>query len=165
LQRVGAHFKQFLRNKLVEHKQYICEHGDDLPEIGDWKWPGHEDPCTQFGFQQSEELPLRHRKDPSGTSACSSLGRQDRMGRQSCRHPGAELSAELSGRTSGRSRRGCASLGCYRPTAHTYEGCETLQTRKGRIPQPWSACLVLGFRVSQISGEPRRPLISSIWMQ
>jgi xylulose-5-phosphate/fructose-6-phosphate phosphoketolase len=39
LQRVGAHFKQFLRNKLVEHKQYICEHGDDLPEVRDWKWP------------------------------------------------------------------------------------------------------------------------------
>ena len=39
LQRVGAHFKQFLRNKLVEHKQYIREHGDDLPEIRDWKWP------------------------------------------------------------------------------------------------------------------------------
>jgi len=39
LQRVGAHPKQFLRNKLVEHKQYIREHGDDLPEIRDWKWP------------------------------------------------------------------------------------------------------------------------------
>jgi xylulose-5-phosphate/fructose-6-phosphate phosphoketolase len=39
LQRVGAHFKQALRNKLVEHKQFIREHGDDLPEIRDWKWP------------------------------------------------------------------------------------------------------------------------------
>jgi xylulose-5-phosphate/fructose-6-phosphate phosphoketolase len=39
LQRVGGHFKQFLRNKLVEHKQYISEHGDDLPEVRDWKWP------------------------------------------------------------------------------------------------------------------------------
>ena len=39
LQRVGAHFKQFLRNKLVEHKQYIRERGDDLPEVRDWKWP------------------------------------------------------------------------------------------------------------------------------
>jgi xylulose-5-phosphate/fructose-6-phosphate phosphoketolase len=39
LQRIGAHFKQFLRNELVEHKQYISEHGDDLPEIRDWKWP------------------------------------------------------------------------------------------------------------------------------
>jgi xylulose-5-phosphate/fructose-6-phosphate phosphoketolase len=39
LQRVGAHFKQFLRNKLLEHKQFICDHGDDMPEIRDWKWP------------------------------------------------------------------------------------------------------------------------------
>ena len=39
LQKVGGHFKQFLRNKLVEHKQYICEHGDDMPEIRDWTWP------------------------------------------------------------------------------------------------------------------------------
>ena len=38
LQRVGAHFKQFLRNKLVEHKQYIYEHGIDMPEILTWKW-------------------------------------------------------------------------------------------------------------------------------
>jgi len=39
LQNVGAHFKQMLRNKLVEHKQYIHERGDDLPEIRDWAWP------------------------------------------------------------------------------------------------------------------------------
>ncbi len=39
LQRVNAHFKQLMRNKLVEHRQYIVEHGDDLPEIRDWKWP------------------------------------------------------------------------------------------------------------------------------
>ena len=38
LQKVGAHFKQFLRNKLVEHKQYIYEHGIDMPEIVNWKW-------------------------------------------------------------------------------------------------------------------------------
>ncbi|HXX21285.1 MAG TPA: phosphoketolase family protein [Candidatus Acidoferrum sp.] len=39
LRRVGAHFMQWVRNRLVEHKQYIREHGDDLPEIRDWKWP------------------------------------------------------------------------------------------------------------------------------
>jgi xylulose-5-phosphate/fructose-6-phosphate phosphoketolase len=39
LRRVGAHFKQFLRNRLIDHKQYIIEHGDDMPEIRDWKWP------------------------------------------------------------------------------------------------------------------------------
>ncbi len=39
LQRVGAHFKQRLRNLLVEHKQYIRDHGEDMPAIRDWKWP------------------------------------------------------------------------------------------------------------------------------
>ena len=38
LQRVGAHFKQWVRNRLVEHKQYIRDHGEDMPEIRDWKW-------------------------------------------------------------------------------------------------------------------------------
>jgi xylulose-5-phosphate/fructose-6-phosphate phosphoketolase len=38
LQPVGAHFKQFLRNKLIEHKEYICLHGQDLPEVRNWKW-------------------------------------------------------------------------------------------------------------------------------
>ena len=40
LQRIGAHFKQYLRNQLVAHKQYIYEHGDDMPEIRNWTWPG-----------------------------------------------------------------------------------------------------------------------------
>jgi xylulose-5-phosphate/fructose-6-phosphate phosphoketolase len=39
LQRVGAHFQQFLRDKLVEHKHYTREHGDDMPEVKNWKWP------------------------------------------------------------------------------------------------------------------------------
>jgi xylulose-5-phosphate/fructose-6-phosphate phosphoketolase len=39
LQRVGAHFQQFLRNKLEEHKRYTREHGDDMPEVKNWKWP------------------------------------------------------------------------------------------------------------------------------
>jgi xylulose-5-phosphate/fructose-6-phosphate phosphoketolase len=38
-QRVNAHAQQALRKKLFEHKQYIHEHGDDMPEIRDWKWP------------------------------------------------------------------------------------------------------------------------------
>jgi len=39
LQKVGAHFKQFLRNQLVKHKQYIQQYGDDMPEIKNWTWP------------------------------------------------------------------------------------------------------------------------------
>jgi len=39
LNRIGAHIKQSLRNKIIEHKQYIHTYGDDMPEIKDWKWP------------------------------------------------------------------------------------------------------------------------------
>ena len=34
----GAYLKQMLKDKLVEHKQYIRKEGRDLPEIRDWKW-------------------------------------------------------------------------------------------------------------------------------
>jgi xylulose-5-phosphate/fructose-6-phosphate phosphoketolase len=34
----AAYAKQAVRDKLVEHTQYIEAYGDDLPEIRDWKW-------------------------------------------------------------------------------------------------------------------------------
>ena len=34
----GAYCKQFLKDKLIEHKSYIDIHGEDLPEIRNWKW-------------------------------------------------------------------------------------------------------------------------------
>ena len=34
----AAYFKQALRDKLIEHKQYISQYGDDLPEIAGWRW-------------------------------------------------------------------------------------------------------------------------------
>ncbi len=34
-----AYAKQAIRDKLLDHKQYINKYGDDLPEIRDWKWP------------------------------------------------------------------------------------------------------------------------------
>jgi xylulose-5-phosphate/fructose-6-phosphate phosphoketolase len=34
----AAHAKQAIRDKLIEHKQYIATYGEDLPEIRNWKW-------------------------------------------------------------------------------------------------------------------------------
>jgi xylulose-5-phosphate/fructose-6-phosphate phosphoketolase len=39
LARIGAHAKEAMRDRLIEHKLYIAEHGDDMPGIRDWKWP------------------------------------------------------------------------------------------------------------------------------
>lgn len=32
---------QGLRERLRDHKRYICEHGEDMPEIREWQWPSH----------------------------------------------------------------------------------------------------------------------------
>ena len=38
----AAYAKQAIRDRLIEHDQYISEHGDDMPEITGWRW-GHQD--------------------------------------------------------------------------------------------------------------------------
>jgi xylulose-5-phosphate/fructose-6-phosphate phosphoketolase len=39
LQPQAAHIKQHMRDKLSKHTQYIDLHGEDTPEIRNWKWP------------------------------------------------------------------------------------------------------------------------------
>jgi xylulose-5-phosphate/fructose-6-phosphate phosphoketolase len=35
----AAYVKQYIRDKRIEHKQYIERRGEDMPEVRDWKWP------------------------------------------------------------------------------------------------------------------------------
>ena len=34
----GAYLVQRMNDKLVEHRQYIKDHGVDLPEVREWTW-------------------------------------------------------------------------------------------------------------------------------
>jgi xylulose-5-phosphate/fructose-6-phosphate phosphoketolase len=34
----AAAVKQDLERKLKEHRDYVCDRGEDLPEIRNWRW-------------------------------------------------------------------------------------------------------------------------------
>ena len=34
----AAHLRQLMRDKRIDHKQYIVKHGEDMPEVRDWTW-------------------------------------------------------------------------------------------------------------------------------
>lgn len=38
LQNVAARAQQLLRDKLIDHQEYITTHGEDLPEVANWQW-------------------------------------------------------------------------------------------------------------------------------
>jgi xylulose-5-phosphate/fructose-6-phosphate phosphoketolase len=38
---IAAYAKQHIRDRLIEHKEYITRYGQDLPEIREWKWKGN----------------------------------------------------------------------------------------------------------------------------
>jgi xylulose-5-phosphate/fructose-6-phosphate phosphoketolase len=35
----AAHARQEMRDKRIEHWQYVTLHGEDMPEVRDWTWP------------------------------------------------------------------------------------------------------------------------------
>ncbi len=39
LRQRAAYVKQYVRDKLIDHRQYIQQYGEDMPEVRDWQWP------------------------------------------------------------------------------------------------------------------------------
>jgi len=37
----GDYLKDEMRNRLIEHRQYITRHGEDMPLVRDWRWHAH----------------------------------------------------------------------------------------------------------------------------
>jgi len=40
----GDYLKDEMQNRLIEHRQYITRHGEDMPLVRDWRWPAHPSP-------------------------------------------------------------------------------------------------------------------------
>jgi xylulose-5-phosphate/fructose-6-phosphate phosphoketolase len=51
---IGGHFRERLKNKLIEHRQYVRTYGEDMPEVANWKWTRAAAPVTGV-----ENRPLR----------------------------------------------------------------------------------------------------------
>ncbi len=34
----AAYLKQWVRAKLVDHRRYVTQYGEDMPEVREWHW-------------------------------------------------------------------------------------------------------------------------------
>lgn len=39
MEKMRAYVRDYIETKLLEHKEYIREHGEDMPEVRNWSWP------------------------------------------------------------------------------------------------------------------------------
>ena len=51
----AAYFKQAIMEKLIDHKEYIETHGDDMPEISNWQWGQHASSSVKKESRTSTE--------------------------------------------------------------------------------------------------------------
>jgi xylulose-5-phosphate/fructose-6-phosphate phosphoketolase len=46
----AAYVLQAMRERLIDHRRYVVTHGDDMPEVRDWKWQGNK--AGPSGYQE-----------------------------------------------------------------------------------------------------------------
>ena len=92
----AAYFKQAIRDKLIEHREYIREHGEDMPEITGWRW-GEERPCARARRKRTTSVDVTRRDAhaPYGARSRRAAARRPRQQRPSARRSsrGASTSA------------------------------------------------------------------------
>ena len=54
LRDVGAHPREWLKNKLIEHRIHTRRHGEDMPEVRDWQWRPESGPVAETGAPETE---------------------------------------------------------------------------------------------------------------
>jgi xylulose-5-phosphate/fructose-6-phosphate phosphoketolase len=52
----AAYAKQAIRDQLIEHKQYIDKHGEDMPQVSGWTWGSRELITTRMGSTESDNV-------------------------------------------------------------------------------------------------------------
>jgi xylulose-5-phosphate/fructose-6-phosphate phosphoketolase len=52
----AAYAKQAIRDKLIEHKEYIAEYGDDIPEISAWVWGQNRPSAGRAGSTEGDNV-------------------------------------------------------------------------------------------------------------
>ncbi|MGH7926920.1 MAG: hypothetical protein ACREQV_03910, partial [Candidatus Binatia bacterium] len=52
----AAYAKQAVRDALIDHKEYIYEHGEDVPEISNWTWGRHEPASGRSSSTESDNV-------------------------------------------------------------------------------------------------------------
>ena len=52
----AAYAKQAIRDALIDHKEYIYEHGEDAPEINGWRWGQHKPASGRASSTESDNV-------------------------------------------------------------------------------------------------------------
>lgn len=69
LRNTAAHVKQMLHDKLIEHKNYVAKHGEDMPEIQDWQW-------LYYSGSDADKTQSKPDATPTGASSPSQAGEE-----------------------------------------------------------------------------------------